>query len=103
MQVCPAITVNPASLPSGFITAPYSQTLSASGGASPYTFAVSSGALPPGVTLSSAGALSGAPTTAGEFNFTVTATDANSCAGSRSYTIFVNNCPAITVSTINRP
>ncbi len=103
VQVCPAITVNPASLPSGFTTAPYSQTLTASGGASPYTFAVSSGALPPGITLTSAGALSGAPTSAGEFNFTVTATDANTCAGSRSYTIFVNNCPPITVSPASLP
>ena len=40
-------------------------TLAASGGVSPYTWSLASGALPAGVSLTSAGVLSGAPTTAG--------------------------------------
>jgi hypothetical protein len=103
LRICATLTVTPAALPSGFANAPYDQTLTASGGAAPYTFAVSSGALPPGVTLSSGGALSGASTSAGEFNFTVTATDANGCTGSRNYTIVLNNCPTITVSPASLP
>ena len=69
-----AVTVNPATLPDGAFDTPYSQTLtatSANGGTAPYTFLVSAGALPGGLTLSGAGALSGTSTAAGSFNFTV--------------------------------
>jgi hypothetical protein len=67
----------------------YHQTISASNGAAPYSFAVTSGALPPGLTLSSAGSLSGASTTIGSFSFIVEATDANGSTGSQSYTIVI--------------
>jgi hypothetical protein len=46
--------------------------------------------LPNGLSLSTAGVLSGTTRAAGTFTFTVTATDARSCTGSRSYTIRVN-------------
>ncbi len=86
---CPLITVNPATLPNGTIGTAYSQTITASGGAAPYTFAVSSGTLPPGLTLSAGGLLSGTPTTIGTFSFTITATDLIDCPGSRDYTIVI--------------
>lgn len=70
----------------------YSQTLAASYGASPYTFAVTSGSLPLGLNLSSGGGLIGAPTTDGSYSFTVTATDTNGCTGTRDYS--VNIAPA---------
>src|SRR5438445_97422 len=54
--------------------------------------------LPTGLTLSSAGFLSGRPTTAGTFNFTITATDVNNCKGSQSYSIVIVTCPAVTIS-----
>jgi hypothetical protein len=63
------------------------QALVASGGLAPYTFAVTAGALPPGLTLSPAGAITGIGTAVGTFGFTVTATDANGFSGTRSYTI----------------
>ncbi len=104
---CPVITVNPATLPPGIIGTPYSQTVSATGGTPPYTFTVSSGALPPGLTLNATtGVISGTPTTAGQFNFTITATDANSCPGSRPYSIVipvVPGCPFITVNPATLP
>ena len=83
------ITLSPTSLPGGMEGVPYNQTISASNGAAPYTFAVASGALPPGLALSSAGSLSGTPTTVGSFSFSVTATDANGSIGSQSYTIVI--------------
>jgi hypothetical protein len=88
--VCPVITVQPPPpLPNGTVGSAYSQTFTATGGAPPFTFAVSSGALPPGLLLSSGGTLSGTPTAQGTFNFTITASDANACPGSRAYSIVI--------------
>ena len=105
--VCPAITVLPATLPNGVVAVAYSQILSGSGGTAPYTFAVTSGALPAGLTLTAAGVLAGTPTTAGSSTFTVTATDANGCTGVRTYTIVIAAtppvCPVITLSPPTLP
>jgi len=87
--VCLPITVNPPTLPNGTVGSAYNQTITAIGGTPPYTFAVSSGTLPPGLTLSAGGTLSGTPTTAGTSNFTITATDSNACPGSRAYSIVI--------------
>ncbi|MEO8751652.1 MAG: IPTL-CTERM sorting domain-containing protein [Casimicrobiaceae bacterium] len=103
---CPAIVLNPALLPSGHIGTPYSQIVSASGGLAPYTYAVSSGALPGGLLLNSlTGAITGTPTTAGIFNFTIMATDSNGCPGSRPYVIVISAivCPTITLSPASLP
>ncbi|HUR83688.1 MAG TPA: ice-binding family protein [Thermoanaerobaculia bacterium] len=99
--VCPVITVNPPTLPNGTVGTAYNQIISASGGTSPYTFSVSSGALPTGLALNPAtGAIAGTPAAAGTFNFTITAADASGCLGSRPYTIAIANpgCPVITLS-----
>jgi hypothetical protein len=96
---CPTITIAPAALPGGTVGTAYGQTITPSGGSSPYTF-TSTGALPTGLTLAPGPAatttLSGTPTTGGPFNFTVTATDANGCAGSQSYTVNICAPPVIT-------
>jgi len=87
-----AVTVAPPTLPNGALATAYSQTLTASsgnGGNAPYTFAVSAGALPPGLALSAGGVLSGTPTAAGSFNFTVQATSSNSFSGTRAYTLAI--------------
>jgi hypothetical protein len=84
---CPTITLSPSTLPTGTVGTAYSQTLTASGGASPYTFTNSAGTLPSGLALSSAGTLSGIPSTDGTSTFTVQATDSNGCAGSANYTV----------------
>jgi len=57
-------------------TLPYSVTFTASGGSSSYVWLVTSGAVPPGLSLSSSGTLSGVPTTAGTYNFSLTVSDA---------------------------
>lgn len=78
-----ALKFTPSTLPQAFIGTAYSASLSAmvSGGTAPYTWAVTSGTLPAGITLSSVGTLSGTPTAAGTFTFSVTVTDSSvSCA-----------------------
>jgi hypothetical protein len=101
-SACPVITVNPATLPNGVVGTPYSQTVSGSGGTGPYTFTLSSGALPNGLMLNATtGVISGTPTAAGTFNFTITATDANGCPGTRPYTMGIAGAPGCPVITVN--
>nr|WP_051885233.1 putative Ig domain-containing protein [Lysobacter antibioticus] len=89
VTAAPVIVVDPATIPGATVGVAYSQTFTASGGTSPYTFAISAGALPAGLTLASGGGLTGTPTAAGTFNFTVRATDANTFTGTRAYTLTV--------------
>lgn len=104
--VCPVITVNPATLPNGTVNSAYNQIVTASGGTSPYTFSVSSGSLPTGLLLNSAtGAITGTPTAAGSFTFSITARDATGCTGSRVYTITIAapGCNALVLSPSTLP
>jgi len=102
----PMVTMSPTAVPNGTVGAPYNQVLTAGGGTAPYTYAVTSGALPAGVTLSPAGLLSGTPTASGAFNVTVTATDSSTgggpYTGSRPYTLIVGT-PTLTLSPATLP
>ena len=96
---CPAISLTPATLPGGAFNTSYTQQLTASGGAGPYQYEVSSGVLPRGLSLSSGGLLLGTPTQAGTFNFTVTARMSNLCSGSKNYTLTItHNCPTLSIN-----
>ena len=101
-----AVAISPSSLSAATVGSVYSQTIGASGGTAPYTYAVTAGALPSGLTLASDGTLSGTPTAGGMFNFTVTATDSSSGAGpysaSQAYSLTVNT-PTIAVSPTTLP
>jgi uncharacterized protein with beta-barrel porin domain len=90
----PTIAVGPTTLPNGQIGVTYNQMATASGGTAGYEFAVTSGALPAGLTLASNGAITGTPTQSGSFNFTVTVTDSSTgtgapFTGSRAYSMSV--------------
>jgi hypothetical protein len=87
---CPVITLAPPTLPAGAVGATYSQSISGSGGTAPYSFSVFSGALPTGLTLTSAGLLSGTPTTVGTSSPTIRGTDANACVGDLPYTVLIS-------------
>ncbi|MFM8932529.1 MAG: FG-GAP-like repeat-containing protein, partial [Gemmataceae bacterium] len=69
------LTINPATLPGATAGTAYSQQLSTTGGTGTIAYAINSGALPPGLTLSPTGLISGTPTTTGVASFTVSATD----------------------------
>ena len=83
----PIITVSPSTLSAMVVGVPVSQSVSASGGTAPYTYTVTAGTLPAGLTLNpTTGLISGTPTTSGPYSFTITATDAFSSTGSQPYT-----------------
>ena len=84
------LSVSPASLTAATVGVSYTTTITASGGSGSYTFAVNSGSLPAGLSLSSGGILSGTPTAGGSFSFTIQATDTNNVTGSQTYTLTVN-------------
>ena len=96
IATCPTVLISPASLPAGAPNVAYNQTLTGSGGAAPYSFALDSGSLPTGLTLSAAGVLSGTTAEQGNFTFGVKVTDANGCFNTRSYTLAIGACSAIT-------
>ena len=65
----------PAQLPSGQIGTQYQYQFAATGGTPPYTFTLTQGSLPAGISLNAAGLLSGTPTQSGTFSFLVQACD----------------------------
>jgi large repetitive protein len=88
-QVCP-LFVTSSTLPAGTVGVAYAtQQLTATGGTNSYTWSVASGTLPAGLTLSSAGAITGTPTAPGVSAFVVSATDTNgqSIPGNLSITV----------------
>ena len=92
VQAAP-LTITTTSLPAAVLNAPYSVTLGATGGAPPYTWSLASGALPPGLSLSSGGVISGTPTNQGSFGFTVQVTDASGHTATQPLNIAVSAQP----------
>jgi hypothetical protein len=94
---------SPPALPDGLYGSPYAnQTLTVTGGMAPYTFSVSAGHLPAGMSLSKDGILSGTPGTAGVYTFTVKAKDKSpggGHTGTKEYTLTVD--PAVLTITAN--
>ncbi len=83
--------------PSGEVSADYTNTLTAAGGTGPYAWVVSTGTLPPGLTLTATtGVISGTPTASGIYNFTVSATDANGQVASETTSIYIAPLPTLT-------
>lgn len=92
--ICPAFTMTTAGALSGGVAGnAYSTTITQTGALGTPNFAVTAGALPPGLSLASSGTISGTPTATGTFNFTATVSDKSGCSGSQSYSITVV-CPA---------
>ena len=92
--------VSTASLPGATLRVAYSASLVASGGSGANTWSLAGGNLPTGMTLSSAGVLSGMPTTAGTFGFTARVTDSEARTATRSYSVSVVSGPTVWVSSI---
>ncbi|HEX7368691.1 MAG TPA: autotransporter domain-containing protein [Rhodanobacteraceae bacterium] len=101
----PMPTITLSSLPSPSVGVPYNQTITASGGTSPYhNFSVQpGGTFPPGLNLSSSGVVTGTPTTAGTYNFVVQVFDSSSPSqygGTHTYALTVNTASVPGAPTI---
>lgn len=83
------VSILTASLPNGVVGAAYNATISATGGMTPYVFTVGTGSLPAGLSLSTAGAITGTPTTPGSSTFAIKVTDASSATASTSYMVTI--------------
>ena len=88
-------------LPDGFTGVGYTATsLQTAGGTGGLTFAIAQGYLPDGIFLNQNGTISGGPTVAGRFNFSVTATDSTSNVASRGFSITVNRIAITSTSPL---
>jgi hypothetical protein len=87
-------SVATAQLADGYALSAYSATLLASGGSAPLSWSFT-GSLPPGLSLSSTGVLSGTPSALGSFTFTTRVTDSLSRSGSRNLTLTVYRVPSV--------
>src|SRR5262249_28075757 len=83
--------------------ATYSQTLVAAGGTPAYSWSLSSGTLPPGLTLSTAGTLSGQPLNAGTSSFTLHVTDASIPAQTADKAFDLTVGASISITTASLP
>jgi hypothetical protein len=97
--VNPTLSISTASLPNGMVQTAYSQTLQSGGGTAPVTWSLTIGTLPPGLNLSTAGVISGTPTTAGTSNFTVRAADSSTPQQSAPKALSIKVDPATLVIT----
>ena len=90
------ITTSP--LPPGTISSPYTAVqLAVAGGTAPFTWTANG--LPPGLSLSSGGVLTGVPTSAGTTSFTVTVTDANNASTTGTLSVTINALPLSITTT----
>ncbi|WP_433206283.1 putative Ig domain-containing protein [Dactylosporangium sp. CS-047395] len=102
LTVQAALSGSTAPVPPGVVGRAYTASLTATGGTAPYTYALTTGALPTGLSLDqSTGAVTGTPTgPAGATQFAVTVTDTDGATDEQTYTLTVVPEIAITGTTV---
>ncbi len=102
-----ALGLNTSSLATGTVGQTYSAALAATGGVAPYTWSISSGSLPAGLSLNPAtGAITGSPTAAGSSTVGVTVTDSStpaSATATQTFTLVIVKSGQLAVSTASLP
>ena len=103
ITVNPQLSVTTTTLAAGTVGTTYNQTLGAAGGITPYSWAVTTGSLPAGLSLNSAtGAITGKPTgpQVGAISFTVTVTDSENPTKTASASLSITiSAPTLTITT----
>ncbi len=89
IRISEPLVITTTALGPGVVGTGYAQPVQATGGASPYSFSITSGSPPPGLTLSTTGVLSGAPSAVGTYRFTVTARDAAQVTTTATYSVLI--------------
>jgi len=97
------IVITTTSAPNAVSGTPYSAQFALTGGVAPYTWAIASGALPTGLTLSSSGLLSGTTTALGSFTFTVQVTDTEPTPQTVKKTYGITVYPQLNIVTTTLP
>jgi hypothetical protein len=96
----PLVILSPEELPDGATGANYSVTLLKAGGAPPYTWKLTGGQLPPGLSFNTtAGIIAGKPVQDGDFSFTIELKDAQPVTTSTTFSIHVELGPLTVVSS----
>lgn len=97
------LSIGTTDLPDATVGVAYSRTLAALGGNPDFTWLVESGTLPPGLSLSQTGSVSGTPSTAGTFNFVAKVSDSRSNIASKALTIVVKSAAPLTITSSQLP
>ncbi|MCX5999999.1 MAG: putative Ig domain-containing protein [Chloroflexi bacterium] len=101
VTISSAPTITTASLADGEVSVAYSQVVAATGGSLPYTWSVSSGSLPAGLSLDShTGVITGTPTAEGAYNSTVKVADNVGGAATASLSVTISSAPTITTASL---
>jgi putative Ig domain-containing protein len=99
LTVSSLLTIASSTLPEVDAATPYSASLSAAGGITPYQWSLATGALPSGIQLQSSGVLTGTSALAGTYPFTAKVTDASGNNVTAAFTLTVSSLLTIANST----
>ncbi|HST23743.1 MAG TPA: putative Ig domain-containing protein [Blastocatellia bacterium] len=102
-SVAPTLSVGTSDMTEATVGVPYSRTLVANGGKPDYIWSLQSGSLPPGLSLSQSGTISGTPTSAGTNNFVARVTDSLSSSATRALSLVVKPAAPLTITTAQLP
>ena len=100
VQIRRAATFGQASPPAGAVGVDYSYTFTATGVPSTVAYSLGTGSVPPGLTLSGTGVLSGTPTTSGTYTFEVVASNGVNPDAVRSVTMLVGTPPVFSPTSV---
>jgi large repetitive protein len=88
------ISITTTTVPNGTVNTAYSAAIATSGGCAPATWTISSGTLPPGVTIKASNkpislSLTGTPTSAATYSFTLKVKGCGGGTATKSYTVVI--------------
>ena len=99
LLITQTLSITTDTVPAGLTSKPYATVISAAGGTPPYRF-IANNPLPPGLSLSTIGTITGTPTTAGAYTVTVQVTDATGTTQSRQFVFAIGAVLTITTTSL---